>query len=698
MPVHHNNILCITPKEFEACGIKPKTIYSYISKQEKGELYNWENHKDGRNTYIHYNSLKPYYKTLIKKCLCNDIEPELWIKIREAEIEQAAIDSITDQISYLVKSDPEEIKQLTETKQYTPLQIHQLARAAAWLRLINEFNVTKARQFGFKSINDFRTELFKRCLNEQTTNPPLIRFKKGIITNTNWIYRNALNYKREGIHALIHKGIGNVNREKADTITHAKLIELASDQVKYSFEDISLMYNTFALANNKERLTTSAIKQRLNTPKVKKVWFYARHGKLAADNIMQPLINRDKPSFPDALWSLDGTTMQLYYKEETEVVNKKTGKTEIKIIIKSDLYAYFVTDAHTGAIIGHSIGFTETTELVDMALRNTITKHENLPYQMQFDNASANVAFAMKSLMGNMSRVYFPCEAYKGRSKYVEGVIGHFQQRVLRYYKNFKGGNVTVRSLNSVANPELLKKLRKTPELLPNREQVLADFESSLSSFNNRSAVRDKYGSFIGPSKMEQYKTIKHAERKKVNYFDRISMFLVEQRLDYKYGVNGIEIEIAGKKHHFIVPDSEGVGDFVFSNDNFNRKFRVKIDRQNPDIMALYNAKGVFVEHAYQKEKYAACVADMKLNPGSNAKRILFKEKQDLWGEEYSRKELERQMIILGEKKATGTDGLGWWDSSKDITNEREMIAEDVLNGMNNGLSDRQRKILKIGK
>jgi len=88
----------------------------------------------------------------------------------------------------------------------------------------------------------------------------------------------------------------------------------------------------------------------------------------------------------------------------------------------------------------------------------------------------------------------------------------------------------------------------------------------------------------------------------------------------------------------------------------------------------------------------------MKENPGSNAKRVLFKEKQEIWGQQYSLKELEKQMAILGEMKATGTDGLGWWDSSKIITNTRESVLEDVANGLNDGLTDRQRRILKIGK
>lgn len=701
MPDYHKNILCVRPTEFEALGIKASTIYRYVSGQDKGELYCWENHKQGKHTYIHYHSLKTKYKALIKAVLCEGLEPEIWIKNRDQQKAQASIESLTDQLTGLVQSDLDEIKTLTETKRYTNIEVHQLARAAGWLRLINEYDVKKVRKLGFKSIADFRTEVFKRCLNEQTAKPnPLIKFKKGLITSEQWLYRNALDYKREGINALIHKGVGNVNREKTDALMHAKLITLASEPVKYSFEDIAMMFNDWAIEQGKEQLTTSAIKKYLAIPKVKKVWYYNRHGKLAADNELQSLINRDIPSFPDALWSIDGTTMQLYYRDLIEVRNKKTGKLEKKIVIKSDLYVYFITDAHTGAIIGYSVAFAETAAMVDAALRNAVATHENKPYQVQYDNSSANIAVAVQNLISNMSRVHFPCEPYKGRSKYVESIIGHFQQRELRKLKNFKGGNITTTSLNSKANPELLATLRKNSELLPDRSGVLAEFDIAVGEWNSRGEKRDNYGRFIGKSKIERYTTIEHEKREKLNYFDRISMFMVEQRMDYTYGVNGIEIEVNGNKHHFAVPDPDTAGDFMFANDNLGQKFMIKMDRENPDMIALYKRNAskepVFVDFAYNKERYAACVADMK--KGQNAKRILLKQKQDEWGQQYATRELEKQMLLLDDIKSNGTDGFGWWDSSKTNNNITEGAQEDTANGMSDGLTARQRKILNIGK
>lgn len=682
MPHYHNNILSVTTSELEACGLSPDYIKRALAGQRKGEVYCWEHHKEGKRVYIHYHSLKPQYQVLVKAVFCNNIEPEVWIRKNNEIKAQSTIIELTNQVTSLIYTNPDEIELLMQAQIYSPTEVHQLARAAGWLRLINEFDVKKARRMGFDSIEHLRDELFKRCLNEQTSNPPLIKFKKGIISNLRVLLRNAALYKKEGVKCLIHAGVGNVNRDKKDHHMHAKLIDLASNPVKYSWEDISMMFNDWADQSGREKLTTSAIKQHLNSPRNKKIWFYARHGKLAGDNELQPLINRDKPSFPDAMWSLDGSTVQLYYIDEKET-------------LRSDLYAYFITDAHTGSILGASAAYAETSGLVEEALRKAIFTYGNKPYQLQYDNSSANQSAVIQNLMTNMARVHFPCEPYKGRGKYVEGIIGHFQQRVLRKRENFKGGNITSSSLNSKANPELLAQLRKNPELLPTLSEVLDEFEKAIKEWNNRGEKRDQYGRFVGESKISRYNSINHEKRQKLNYFDRISLFFVEQKLPYSYGVNGIEVESNGIKRNYIVPDGDGIGDFIFANEHLGQKFTVRLDRENPSFILLYK-NGVFVSEAHEKERYAAAVADMK--EGSKAKQVRFKQKQDEYGHQLAMRELEKQRSLLREIGATGTDGFGWWDSSKTINNKRESAYEDTINGINDGLTDKQRRILNIGK
>lgn len=682
MPTYSNNILSVTVAELEKCGVSANYIYRALSGQDKGEVYCWEYHKVGKRVFIHYHSLLQKYQALIKAVLCEGKEPEIYLSDKSNAKNESILTAIEDQLPGLVTADADEIKALSNTGLYSPTKCHQLARTAGWLRVWNEYDVRKVRSLGYKSIVDFREAIFKHCLNEQSMETPLIAWKKGNIGYIDRIKKYANEYKKFGIQSLIHGGVGNVNRERMDGVVHAKLIELASNPVKFSFEDIAMMYNDWAVINDKPEMTTSAIKAYLNTPKIKRIWYYSRHGKLAADNEMQQLIQRKTPSFPDALWSIDGTASQLYYIDEK-------GK------IQSDLYIYFVTDANTGAIVGRSVAFTETSQLVIEALKNAIDTHGNKPFQIQYDGGSANVSQAVQAMMTNMSRVHFPCAPYKGRGKYVEAIIGHFQQRVLRKELAFKGGNINVKSLDSVANPELLEALRKDKTLLYDRAGAIEALYRAVDEWNARGERRDSYGRFIGESKIARYESIQHEKRAKLNYFDRISLFMVEKKIPQKYSTQGIQLEVNKIKYSYIVPDPDDIGDFMFANENLGKKFTIRYNSQNPTMISLYQ-NGKYVADAYETTRYAACVADMK--KGEKARVVKFKSKQDEYGVEYSKCELEIQMAILdGTYKATGTEGFGWWDSDKRTTNIRDSKNEDMRNGMDDGLTDLERKILNIG-
>jgi len=687
MPIYSpiTNKIVFSGKELEKCGLSSAYLKRVVCGQKKGEVYCWASEKIGGRLHFQYDSLLPKYQAMLRLIFCKDIEPDVYLKNRTNDTNNSVLTAIADQLPGLVQIDATDLKTLMDTQLYSATEAHQLARAAGWLRMLNEYDVKRVRSVGYKSIVDFQEAVFKHVLNEQVAHQTaaLIRWKKGTITSIRVLLRNAVEYKRDGIQSLVHKGVGNVNREKADAQVHAKLIELASNRVKYSWEDVSMMYNNWADEVGKPNMTTSAVKSYLNIPKVKRVWYYARHGKLAGDLELQPLIQRDAPSFPDALWSIDGTTMQLYYKDDK-------GK------MLSDLYAYFVTDAHTGAIIGHSIAFAETAEMVTEALKDAIDTHQNKPYQLQYDNSSANLERGVQAFASNMSRVHFPCEPYKGQGKYVESIIGHFQQRVLRHREFFKGGNITTRSLNSKANPELLAELKKNPERLLTRIEIINEFKYAIAEWNARGEKRDSYGRWVGESKIHRYETIQHEKRAKLNYFDKLSMFVTTLKQQYKYSTRGIEIEISKKKYTFIVPDGDNcISHFLFTNEHLGEKFEVRLDVSKPEMCTLLQ-KGIVVAHAYPVERVASCVADK--NPGDGAKLAEVLNKRKEFDFKSALTELERQMSILGELKPTGTDGLGWWDTDKTSENARNNRMEDAANGITNGYSDLELKILNIGQ
>lgn len=681
-------VLCVSVPELVESGVSESYLKRALSGQRTGEMFCWPHHKEGREVFVHFDGMAAKYRELVKRVICRGVDAALWVENRAAEELNRKLEGVKKGLRMMVEVSAGDLTRLSDMQLFVPTDVQRIARAAGWLRLWRRMDVKTARKYGFASVKEVQAEMFKQCLNEQIQG--FVKFPKAI-NSERVLDRKAREYAADGLDCLVGGYFGNVNREKMNGRTHAILMQLAGDPVKYSFEDIGLIYNEQAPGLGLPKMTVSAIKQHLNMPKHKKVWYYMRHGKLVGDADMQPMIDRKPVSKPDMLWSLDGTTMQLYYKK---AVKDSKGREKWKVM--SDLYAYFVTDACTGAIIGYSVAFSESSGMVIEALQNTVDKWGYKPYQMNYDNSSANISATVNGLINNMSHVNFPCTPYSGRSKSVELVIGHFQQRELRKLKNFKGGNVTVKSVNSVANPELLKELAKDLDFtdkLPTEEQVLAEFDQAVEAWNGRGEARDAYGAFIGKSKIERYAEEREG-RVKMNYFEKLSLFMVELKNqqhpfgEYEYRQKGIEVAIRGEKMKFIVPDNASSAmDFEFSREHLGHTFKVFVNLRadRPEWVELRDRNGKKVADAYEKEKLAACVADMKNKPGEMSKIQLFNIMQKHCYED-AKTEMERQREIAEQTgfRATGTDGFGfgWWDTPKTVVNAQNNAVEDRRNGI----------------
>ena len=681
-------VLCVSVPELVESGVSESYLKRALSGQRTGEMFCWPHHKEGREVFVHFDGMAAKYKELVKRVICRGVDAALWVENRAAEELNRKLEGVKKGLRMMVEVSAGDLTRLSDMQLFVPTDVQRIARAAGWLRLWRRMDVKTARKYGFASVKEVQAEMFKQCLNEQIQG--FVKFPKAI-NSERVLDRKAREYAADGLDCLVGGYFGNVNREKMNGRTHAILMQLAGDPVKYSFEDIGLIYNEQAPGLGLPKMTVSAIKQHLNMPKHKKVWYYMRHGKLVGDADMQPMIDRKPVSKPDMLWSLDGTTMQLYYKK---AVKDSKGREKWKVM--SDLYAYFVTDACTGAIIGYSVAFSESSGMVIEALQNTVDKWGHKPYQMNYDNSSANISATVNGLINNMSHVNFPCTPYSGRSKSVELVIGHFQQRELRKLKNFKGGNVTVKSPNSVANPELLKELAKDlafTDKLPTEEQVLVEFDQAVEAWNGRGEARDAYGAFIGKSKIERYAEEREGQVK-MNYFEKLSLFMVELKNqqhpfgEYEYRQKGIEVAIRGEKMKFIVPDNASSAmDFEFSREHLGHTFKVFVNLRadRPEWVELRDRNGKKVADAYEKEKLAACVADMKNKPGEMGKIQLFNIMQKHCYED-AKTEMERQREIAEQTgfRATGTDGFGfgWWDTPKTVVNAQNNAVEDRRNGI----------------
>ncbi len=699
MPYLIDNKLYVSSKELTVSkAVKEATLKMGLMRQRKGAVNCWqyarydkvgqkwiEHPIESRKglIYIKYDTLKDQYKEAVKDKVCNGVDPLQYAKNEIARQKEQKQEAFHNQITPDLNIKQEYLDFFMD-RGFDPEQVQQYARAAAWLDLYNNINRKQAAKFGFDSMEELRNDILDKIQEELEAG--LIRFRGKRCSSLQVLYRHSRNFKKQGCESLVSGKIGLQNARLIGDEQHAWLMREVAKPIKKSFEDIAMLYNSkVAPEENWPQLTTAAIRAHLNKPQNKRVWYFERHGVDAGKNELDSLIKRRPVSFPDALISIDGTAMQLYYIDDN-------GE------LKSDLYIYLITDVYSKAIVGWSVAFTETAEMVTEALKRYVFDFGYKPLQLQYDNSSANVSTAVKALMKNMSRVAFPCKPHLGRSKYVEPYIGHFEQRVLRHFENFKGGSPTTKNVNSKANPELLKKIKNQ---LPTQDQVLQQFEQAVGEWNSRGERRDQYGVFIGETRLEKY-AHQHEKRKSLNYFEKISLFMIElenkQTKDgtYKYGQQGIELRLNGQKRHYIVPDPDQIGDFMFQSLHLNQYFKVRVNMTAPDMLELWRG-GKKVGEAIEKEQYAACMADM--NKGEYSKIKKYQLKQEQYGKKRSKTELERQQAILESigLGATGTDGFGWSDMDKTSHNRQENAEVDALNGVA-GESDLAKKIKQIGK
>lgn len=650
------NTICLSVDELvKGCGVSKSTLKDGLCRQRKGLVYCWPHHKEGKKVFIHYSGIKEEYKTLVREKLCGGAEPELWLANQESSLISKKAEGEASRLAECITVLQDDIEFFAATGYYTGHECQQRARAAAWLRMLSRISALQAHRQGYKSVELLREGVMRTIAKEKESGL-VVAIPTG---SARVMQRKVKEFETNGIECMVDGRDGNQNRRIITPEISAWLItEYGKPSPKISLIDLAEKYNTVAPLNNWPLIKPSAIRAHLYNPENYPVWYQNRHGKVAAMTNIMPQAVRREVSRSNALWSHDGTPVQLYYQDEA-------GQ------IRSSLYLYVVTDAHSRAIIGHSLGESETHRIVIDSLANAIETFGYVPDQLQYDKGSSNVNDAVQAFQNNMSLVHFPCQPRKARAKYVEAILGMFQTLILRQEENFKGANITARSLDNRANPEHLKDIRKhLPTLSQLKEQVV----SLIEKYNNLSTERDEYGRRTGESPLNRYLSAIEGSRT-LNHFEKHSLFVIKLPKPLKYGVRGIERKVDGVKYFYIVPDDKSnTTDFNFQRLHFGESFSVKINLDNPDFIMLFDQEGRFVAEARDREKLAPCISDYKEGEETEVRKFINGTKQ--WTE-YNE---ERYKQLL---RPTGTDGFSHIDlMGKDDFNRMESAAIDRINGV----------------
>ncbi|WP_188556446.1 hypothetical protein [Hymenobacter glacieicola] len=411
-------------------------------------------------------------------------------------------------------------------------------------------------------------------------------------------------YEENGALAVVPRQFGNVNSRKIAEEQLETLIQLYSDARKPSFELVHRWY-TEVVDKRRElglelwpEVTVGTVKNNLMLPDVQPVWYLPRHGFKAWKERYEYTMLRHRPTFRDALWVVDGTKVNYYYRTAKGVAAK--------------LQVIAVIDAHSDYWLGWEFCEQEDSDAVGRALRAALRTAGGVkPWQVQYDNDRSNLKF-----FANWAGLHFPAMPNNGQSKVIERALGALQQHVMRRHRSFTGQNITATSLAGKANPELLRELVKEGALM-SLEETMREASLDFHAWNNMVSKKD------GKTPKERYLASQHPETR--SYFteeDEMETFWKwnDQLITYRSDeLRMVKSRISN--HYEVVTELPGpvpgtmtkVPDLDFHMRNVGQRFWVKYDPEQaaPTRVALFLGEDKrFVAWADNKEAMPGALVD----------------------------------------------------------------------------------------
>lgn len=623
-----DTILYLSIEDLKRFDFPEESLWARAKEHRQGLTQTYVNipdPKDGRKILIAYDSI-PEQTRIDKK-----------LPSKEDLIKKIKADA---NIGTLVKFQPDAYNYFLR-QPATAKRAKEKAEQFSAFVAIASVKPTQARDLGFTSKKDFYNEaiaFLARHAADRKWHAFKVTTLKGLVKRLSPIqkYLRGKISLAEACKSLESGKVGNKNRQKIDLDQQALLVQLYSDaNAKPNFEQVHDIYMRKASEmiklghwTDQALISPSTVRMFLTKPGIRPLWYEARHGYQEYRNIFEPVTQRDRPSFANALWVIDGTPSHRYFQH-------------------GDKGRYFrfnifpVLDAHSWCVLGFWLSETENTAAVQGALRSACMVSGCLPHQILYDNSSAIQSYLAQETIDKISVVSFAATAGNARAKIIEPFFHLFNMEIQKFRKGFTHNHAAL-SLNNRANKEALAKMVKSHEL-PQAEQALQQAIEDLTIWNN--TQRDNLG---GQSPRETYKRSVAAtqgkqrpftqaidiaafwtlpgENKKVRSYDdgkpkTVSTFVPQQ---YEYTNKGIRIDIAGVTRYYDIEDPAFRK--AHNGEHFTVKYEPNTERWingQPDKLLLYLSGNPFHWNGQHLallpiERIPMAVADFV--PGTRAK------------------------------------------------------------------------------
>lgn len=379
-------------------------------------------------------------------------------------------------------------------------------------------------------------------------------------------------YKRDGYRALVSGKVGNNNRRKINQEEARLLLKLKRSRVPiYTDMQIYDEFNRQAEKRGFEKLQSSkTVKNYLYDPSVKPLWWSVVYGEQSWKNKFTAQMKTELPSMRDSLWYSDGTKLNLYYKDDKNMIRT--------------IAVYEVMDSYSEVFLGYDIAPTECFDSQYRAFRMAIEFAKHKPYEIVNDNQGGHTSDKAKNFFKSISILSRRTQPYNAQSKTIESVFGRFQSQYLHQMWNFTGQNITATKENSHINREFLE---KNVHKLPTLNEVKEMYKEFRDKWN--AAIHPK----TGISRMEMYEMSVNPETPAITEIDIVQMFWIKSKDPITYTNKGIKIIIDKNTYEYQVycQDKPGVRDDLFALKNIDRKFYVLYDPYDMTMIELWEAK-----------------------------------------------------------------------------------------------------------
>lgn len=370
-------------------------------------------------------------------------------------------------------------------------------------------------------------------------------------------------YSREGYECLVSGKLGNANTTKiTDEVAEWLLAHKASVNPVYTAAQLLDLYNSTAAGRGWKAIKSAqTLIEFFERPDIKPQWYAVEQGAQRANNLFLRQNRTVMASCRDALWYIDGTKVNLYFKYWDEKSRRtKVGTTS----------CIYVMDAHSEVFVGWYMCENETFQTTYEALRNAFERTGFMPYELVSDNQAGFTSKAALRWRAKLETISHTTTPENGKSKTIESAFGRFQAEVLHRHINYTGGNITAKSAKTKVD---VAKIIQNVEALPTYEEVRAQNEADINIWNSL-----PHPKFAGKSRMDVYRSSVNPQAIALTDIIREKVFYIATEKASTFRASGIEVTLKGEKRVYEVFSAPNTPDLEWRRKNTGREFVVEYD------------------------------------------------------------------------------------------------------------------------